>query len=442
MSIICNLDTPDLAGRLTTSGYVVLGLGSKSYAGDKLYGYYYENPTKVSNTILTSNNRIDQQIDVGRLLALSVETMVDCKKDGNTYTFKSGKLPALVANTAYYLVADYVQDNYYLDMFGLYDYGYMYDDGNNTQVRDEDWEQLVKNQYASIYKEELPNLSDVYDDDVLYGRYMVAVNAATQIENEARSGYDSGLVYVKADGTHEWYATEEEWMLKVGKLELYYADWTKAFKNYHKIVTGEEITDRTIDYVTYSPNPELWDAYNSFNADMQAYYTEQAKQQDPEALGAIVLEDGSIKTFNYIVSNNLTTTQRIFDSLKFAQLSNLDAAVTVDGEGRLTGFAGSVEIEVTDGADKVHLLKIDFDCKAEDYGTTSVPETFVPADYDLISFDEYQAKYEAQAEEGTSEFMDEFEKLVSEDPGTIEFLGNVYETQMSMYDFSDEEANG
>ena len=114
-----------------------------------------------------------------------------------------------------------------------------------------------------------------------------------------------------------------------------------------------------------------------------------------------------------------------------------------DGRGGIIERAAFIDsVRKADGADKVHLLKIDFDCKAEDYGTTSVPETFVPADYDLISFDEYQAKYEAQAEEGTSEFMDEFEKLVSEDPGTIEFLGNVYETQMSMYVFSDEEANG
>ncbi|MBQ6647088.1 MAG: hypothetical protein IJM56_10460, partial [Clostridia bacterium] len=32
------LDTPDLAGKMTTSGYIVLGLGEKSYAGDYKFG--------------------------------------------------------------------------------------------------------------------------------------------------------------------------------------------------------------------------------------------------------------------------------------------------------------------------------------------------------------------------------------------------------------------
>ena len=428
------LDTPRLDGELIKSGYTVLGLGSRAYAADVRHGYYYTEPTKTSDTILLTNNRIETQLRLARLMALSVEEYVEETKDGNTYTFKAGSLPELIGNAAYYTLLDYVQDNYYMDLFDIYGY---YTEKSNAVVYCDDFTALVETQYKAIYRTEMPSFDEIYDDDTLYGRYSVALSAANQVEAELAAQYDGGVVYLKTDGTHKWYETEEDYLLDNDIVTVYFTDWSKAFKDYYEVECGEKISDEELDYILYSPNTELWDAYNAFYDRMISYYTDLAKKQDPKALTVLIREDGTLKTFDYVVSDDVTVTRRILTTMSFAELKEIDAAVTVDDEGRLTGLKGSAEIEITDKRGAKHELKVDFDCKAENYGTTTVPSTFVPEEYGLVSYEEYVEKISALDQAGyeadENEYDEYWDNILKNDPGKVSFLGVEYETMMNEY---------
>ena len=422
------LDTPDLAGKMTTSGYIVLGLGEKSYAGDYKFGYYYENGTKVSDTVLQKNNRTEAQLKLARLLALSAEELVEEKHEGNTYTFKAGRLPELINSAAYYTLLDYVQDNYYIDMFQLYDYS-----THEATVYTEDWLGMVAQQYKALYGEEMPSVDDIYEDDTLFGRYSVAINAANQAEAEAAANYTDGIVLIKADGSIQWFDSEESYRLSTGEVDIYYADWSKAFNNYYNSVYGETLTDEQLDYVLYSPNPELNAAYTAFQENMIDYYRKAAKEANPDALTCMVMEDGSIKTYNYLMSYGVTTWQRILSSMRYAVLKELDATVTTDDEGRLTGLKGTITAEITDKQGKLHDFSVEYDCKAEEYGTTNVPSTFEPEKYNLISSEEYERRLMKEYETDENDQEDYWSDIIKNDPGTVTFGGVTYETMMTLY---------
>ena len=431
------LDTPDITGNVTTNGFIVHGLGDTAYAGDTYYGYYYDTGTVVRDKILKTNPRTEKYVQLARMVALSVEDMVEQSAEGNTYHFTAGRLPENVSMNAFLMVLDYVYFNYYRDLYRTYDYNNYYSDGSNVSVETEDWMAIVEAQYKKLFDSEMPSVEEIYDDETLYGRYSVAVNAANQVETEAKAQYDSGLVYIKADGSIVWYASEEEYMRQNGKLDMYLANWDAAFKNYYKIATGEEITDETMQYVLYSPNEELWSAYNDFMGQMSEYYTQEALKLNPSALTAVVMPDGTIKTYNYIIRNGETMTERIFRNLDFAELEKLDADVTVDDEGRLTAFKGSVTLSVLYKNGENHTLDIDFDCKAENYGTTSVPQEFEPEKYNLVSHEEYEKHRNDYEEEigDDGDYEETWKGILENDPGTITFLGKTYETLMDQYDY-------
>ncbi len=432
------LDTPDLAGEMTTNGYIVLGLGQKSYAGDKYYGYYYENGTKESSTVLSTNPRTEAQLKLARLLAVSNEDLVQLSESEGIYEVKVGELPELVNSAVFFLVCDYVQDNYYRDLFNLYDY--TYNKGARTVV--EDWSALVAQMYKALYNDDMPEFDKIYDDETLSGRYEVAVNAANQFESEARAKYDDGVVYIKKDGSLLWYASTEEYMRQNGMVEVYYASWDGAFKHFYQVKYGEEITDETIDYVLYSPNQELWNAYISFMEEMKAYYQVIALTQNDKALSAVVLADGSVKTYDYIITSDETTTEHIFNTLAYAELNDLDAKIGTDEQGRLTAFAGTLIVNVFDKEGAKHELKVEFDCKAEDYGSTSVPDTFEPEKYGLISYEEYERKMNEKNdpdEYDDSEYENYWKSILENDPGSVKFGDKTYETMMSEYLTEDEE---
>ncbi len=422
------LDTPSIAGEMTTNGYIVLGTGSRAYSADKKYGYYHDDPTKTSDTILTLDNRFEAQLNLARLAALSVEEMVEETQNGNTYTFKAGDLPELIDNAVYYTLLDFVQDNYYTDLFHLYDYS-----AGEVMVRDEDWMGLVSSKYEALYNEPMPSIDEIFDDDTLFGRYSVAVNAASQAENEAAAEYKSGVVLIKADGSVEWFDSEASYMLAVGDLNVFYVSWADAFNNYYESLYGKRLTDEEIDYILYSPNEELADAYSEFTDAMNEYYVNAARKQDEKALSAVVMPDGTIKTYRYTVGSNKTVWMDITGNMTFAEMKELNCEVSTDDEGRLTALKGDALIEITYKNDAKHTLKVEFDCAATGYGTTSVPETFEPEKYDVISYEEFAKKLDEEIEITDVAYDDHWVKIIANDPGQIEFAGKTYETMMNLY---------
>ena len=119
--------------------------------------------------------------------------------------------------------------------------------------------------------------------------------------------------------------------------------------------------------------------------------------------------------------------------MTFAELKNLEADVATDDEGRLSSLKGEMTIEITDRHDAKHAFTVTFDCKAEAYGATSVPETFDPATYDLISYEEYNRRVLQEMEVDEYDYEDYWANIIKNDPGTVSFGGKIYETMMDLY---------
>lgn len=428
------LDTPKLDGSVYTGGYTVYGNANTAYANDTYYGNYYRQTYIIpTDTVLRMNPRTQVLLTLGRELALLAEGLVkESAAEGET-RFEVGDLSSVLDAGIYYLLADYIQDNYYRDMFGLYD-----NSSYGTAVYYEDFDALAESRYQALYGSPLP---EGEMDNITSARYRLVLNALEQLEQELQAQYTDGCVYIKKDGTAQHYASYDDLMRANDDIYTTYWNDTEALKAYYAKVYGEELTDDFFTILIYSPNPELWGAYVNLRYEMDEYYTELARQQDPQCLSALIRKDGSISTYDYRVDEYHTATQQILSGLSFAELKQLDATVKTDEQGRLTGFAGQAQIELTNrNTQKPQLLTVSFDCKAQDYGTTSVPESFVPADYGLVSYEEF-IEAETGEEYDYEADMEEWNRIINESPKTIEFMGKTYETMMDIY-LQDLEAQG
>ena len=427
------LDTPQLDGSVYTGGYTVYGNGKTAYSNDTYWGNYYDTSGIVeSNTVLRMNNRTRVMLALGRELAVLAADSIEETAEGARYTFSVGDLPALIDDGIYYLVADYIQDNYYRDVFDLYDYG----NTSSVTLYYEDYDALVESRYIALYGAPAPDPDSESDmDPITQARYNVALNAVGQFNDELTQLYSDGVVYVLKDGTAQHYDTMEDYMRAAGLVLIDYWDDTQVMKDYYRTAYGEELSQDTLDILMYTPNPELWNAFMDLEDEVYAYYTTLALEQDPSCVYLQVRADGSLKTSDYLIKGARTLTQQILLDLTYAELKKLTAVVTTDAEGRLSAFEGEVLFDLTDKNGAVRPLEISFSCKAEAYGDTHVPETFVPADYGLVSGEEFRAQREKEAD--NYDYRDEeafWHHLVYETPAIIRFMGKDYETMMKQYD--------
>ena len=423
------LDTPKINGTVYTGGYTVYGNGDTSYSNDTYFGNYYSvNHNIVSDTVLTADRRVNAALSAARELAVFAESAVTQTEENGRYTFKVGDLPSLVDTAAYYLLADYVQDKYYRDVFGLYDGQY---DGVSTYY--EDYDSLMSDRYMMLYGTPAPEMSQYDEDPVTLGRMSVVKSALDQMEAEITARYSSGVVYILADGTERWYENEAAFMKDNGRLILSYEAQTDAIRAYYAQAYGAVLTDTMINTVVFSPNGDLWNAYMQLLDEMEAYYTALALKKDPDAVSAVVHADGTVSTYRYERTNVQTVTRSILQNLVFAELKELSADVKLDAEGRLTAFEGTASAEITDRSGLKHTLEVSFACSASDYGATRVPDAFQPERYGLMSWDEYEKNAYGQEQGDMPEADDFWDDLIRNAPEKIEFMGEEYETMMGVY---------
>ena len=147
-----------------------------------------------------------------------------------------------------------------------------------------------------------------------------------------------------------------------------------------------------------------------------------ARAEDPKAIYAVVREDGTVKTYQTQLGQNQTVTRDVMANISFAHLKSLDSKVILDDDGNLSRFEGTAEITVEYTDLSTHSLEITFVLEAKDYGTTSVPKTFVP--------EEYVASLESEIEE---EDYDKLEEFLKNAPQTVSFMGQTFETKIEYY---------
>lgn len=424
------LDSPTLDGGVYTGGYTVFGEGNVSYSNDTYLGnYYFENATKLSDRVLVRTPKTDMLLGLGKLLALDAEDYVTQDVSEKAYSFKAGALDETINRSAYYLIMDYVRDNYYMDLFHEWDYsanGEKY-----TYVYYEDYQGLVGQKFQQIYGEEFP-VDAAYDelDETTLGRYDVVLKMLDQMEAEIRKAYSGKVVYVKTDGTAQVFDSFEDYAVNTGLVEVDYVNYLSSLKSFYFDKYGEELTDETISIISFTASEELWTAYLELGEEMDEYYTQLARSEDPKAIYAVVREDGAIKTYQTRMGKTQTVTQEVMANISYASLASLDSKVILDDAGNLSVFEGTAEIgvEYTDGSK--HSLEIAFTLGAKDYGSTGVPETFVPEEYGLVSYEEYVASLESESgEEGQMDI----EEFLANAPKIISFMGRTFDSEVDYY---------
>lgn len=407
------------------SGYTVLGTGATAYSNLIGKGNYYTSTgTKVSDTLLLNTPKMALTADLARTVAILAEGMLSVnEKEGNTYRLASGELPEFINGTAYYLLAEYIHNRYWKDIF------HEAQQYETVEVRYEgSWNDCVLARFEQLYGRPAENY---YEDANEYNRWQVAENAVNQSESYIRTLYGNGFAVLRKDGSFEWYPTIEECYRALGEVEFGYENESKAFRDYYKMKTGEELSEFDFEVIMSSPSEKLWEAVAAMENEMRAYYLDKVRETDPLAVSALLKEDGTLKVFRSFTSgqNVKTVTETVVENIKTAGLTGMELTAQADESGKLQAGSGKLNFDLTYLDGSVHKLTVNFSAAVSDRGTTSVPAEFKPEDWGLVSPEEY---YGAQAaDEGYSDNW--WYDLLEKAPDTIRFNGEEYDTDYYMY---------
>ncbi len=424
------LDTPRADGSVYTGGYLVTGIGDTAYASDTYNGnYYYTTAITQLDTLFTLNPQRAMTVAAAKAVLSAAEDQFHAlsiapAEDGSL-AVELGDLPEMADTVLWFLASDYLWENYYISLWNEPEE----DAGEEgVYIWTEDWRALVAARYFAIYGEELP---EMIEDEVTQGRFNVAMNAEEQFEEEIRAQYDHGYVFIAADGSHEWFETEEECMRRAGAIDLNYEDYLALISAYYESLYGAPLTEDEWRLLIVSTNEELQEALMELEDGMDQHYRELARQEDPNAVRINVRKDGS-----YTVQAELpkwtpyrTVAQEIRFTTQMAEIVSAKANVERDGEGRIASVRGDASFALTDVNGEKHTLDIEFDFTAGDYGTTEVSDVFDPAEYGLVSFEEFAEAAPVDVEGDPFDW----DTFMREAPDTIDFMGRLFETGMADY---------
>lgn len=414
-------------GEPVKSGYTVWGTGATAYSVNVGKSYYQTHPTKVSDTLLLKNTKLTLAADLAKAVAVTAENTLDVnEKNGDTYRFVSGALPEFVNKTAYFLVSDYIRSRLYMD---IYHEARLYESLSISYEKS--WSDCVAARFEELYGTALKE--NYYEDPAEYERYMVAENAMSQLESYVRTLYNSGYAVLRLDGSYEWYPTLEEVYRALGQIDLTFENDRAAFCDFYRMKTGETLSDADYEILVNSPSDELWQAIGEISTEMYDYYLNLVYAQEPEAVSAIVKEDGSVVALTSFAGSGYgfakTLTETVVENIAMASLTGMELNAQTDENGKLAAGSGTVDFDVqyTDGS--VHKLTVSFNAAVTDRGSTKVSAEFKPEELGLETAEQY---YNAQViDEGYSDnwWLD----LVRRAPETIIFNGKEYRTGYEMY---------
>ena len=424
------LDTPKADGSVYTGGYTVLGLYDTAYANDTYSGnYYYTVSCAPAQTLFTMNLQQRKAIDAASAVLAAAEdvfhvySLEQSAEDANTVTLKMGDLPDIADAALWYLAVDTLWENYYMSLWNESES----DPYEYVSVWYEDWNAIAAEKYKILYGEDMP---EDLSDEVAYGRYCVAANAVYQMESEIMAQYEKGYVYILADGTHEWYETQEECMRRAGEVYVQCDDYYASLSTFYEKTYGVPLTNEMWRVLMYSPNEDVQAAISELYSAFEQYYIDAARAENPDVVQVVVYPDGTFRALDKVpVYTYGTVTQTIMTTVDMVSVQSVEADIVRDDEGRITAVNGTAVFTVTDIYGTDHALEITLAFTAADYDKTEVEDTFDPQKYGLVSYEEFVESIET---EGTDDSLD-WDEFVKNAPETIEFMGETYETNIKDY---------
>lgn len=368
------LDTPQEDGSVYTGGYTVTVNDGVAYSVETAWPYQV-GTTHVGwdKTILTSGGVMGLIQPLGLLAeGLPLDVAEEKLNEGVKYriTAKKEEIPAEANKLLTQLTKACAEEYLLIPSFA--------DAGEEGQVNAfyQDYEALKAYQYKKIYGEELPeNYYELLYDNKgnetnMYQRCQNIEQLMWIIFEETANQYaGGGLGVIMADGSVASYESYEDYLMDTGKEEVYYAtELVTVFEKWYEKTTGEKP-----DGDAYNALYEEDGLFDKMNEDF-------AKQLRAEGYPCgIVYADGTITGYKkvadaeiQIVLNNATPTYRILSTLSEIKAQQADVTVTLDVQGRISAVEGEAAFVITDIFAKEHTLKVAFDGKAFDYGTTKV----------------------------------------------------------------------
>ena len=450
-----SLQTPMEDGTVYEGGYTVIANDGSTYSMESARPRIYTQTTSGPSTAILSSTVLRQSLtSFGSALLNLMESgmssyiTAEPGEGGTQYQIQLGSGDApVIANAALTLFSQLAAQRF----FGV-NYDHMSTDSeaavSSLIWEYEDWEGLFASIYRQQYGEEMPK--DFYDvlwnsenpsSAAYYERYVVVNGLVDDVCTQLRNQYKTGVAVIHADGTHDYWATEDEYLVDTGNQTVLFEDSTASFIQYYQQKTGETLTQADMDAIYASNNPELYGAYQQMFNDMNLAYLEQVRA-DGKASAIYVGKDGETRMIYDIaayyrtqegLSNDYASiTLLILHTMQSLRLDQTNVRVTLDAQGRFLAGEGTVRVLVTDLQGSEHTLDIAFNATAGSYGSSEV-EIFDPEAYNVVSSWEYYENYDKYAtitrgaqETPAPEAIEDEGKL----PETVTFNGVKYQVML------------
>ena len=416
----------------------VHAVGDEVWSFDSHNGKYYsENYCEPSSSVVSHDADDDTLISMTGAamelvdLALPSVSAVEETAGGKriTVSLKKGQVPAYLNSVADLLIdeaawrymslnlnySEYNDEGFPMDM------GYEYSD--SVEYCFEDDYLLMMKLLSGLKGEEVTeeDLAEMYEQsDPLIDAAYAAVYA---IADKTAEGHTGGIVYVAADGSSQWYASQTEMILDRNLHSIYYEDEDAAFIAFVKQTTGETLTENDISGIYWGNNMDLWDAYEDLSMQMEEHYLSLLGDHplgyvgrdgilvpvdDIDSLPAPArYDEGIVSIANYALMNKASVS-----------VGDCSFVFDLDAEGRVTAVSADVALDFINRDGSVHPVTMKLTAAATAYGETEVGD-FDPDEWGVPDFATYYNTYEPDMSE-------EVESIPADLPETVTLNGVTY----------------
>ncbi len=352
-----SLITPLPLGGTRTGGYKVIANGDTVYGGAVDEGASFGPQTKAASSSVLSNKNMTKLITslagtAVRLAEGGLNDHITVSAIGESTAYRlvlSAEQTPHLFNKALSLVATGMMEAY----FPYHSYRSLL-----PVVTVDDRQALLANIYEEMHGEPLVEIAILPDDQERptdYIRYEAAREAMfAYIDKVEQTTPHSAVIIHAEDKSQTTYDSYNAYLLARGQRILQFEDYTPTLSAY---------TQAHPD----SANPA---------ADMRTHYQQLLSQSD--CAGMLVESDG-----DYILCYNdeeliclraikPSVTQRICTQTEEITLHAANITAVLDKENRVTAFSGQLSLKTVDYFGREHILTIDFDCAATDYGASTI----------------------------------------------------------------------
>lgn len=397
------LDTPMEDGTVYTGGYTVVSEDGTVYSMETMRPNIYQTQTTLAEpSILTNTVMRSSLMRFGGLL---LDLMEDRMQDAITETatdagtqyriaLKPGQAPEITDAALTLLLHTIGKEYFFIDLDQE-----LYSTDPIDMAFVEDWDALFAAEYEKAFHEPLPeNFYELLWDKngkatPLQARYEMVNNVINMIIEDAEDAYDVGVALIKEDGSIQYFASYDAYVIAMGFEDLRYENYRQAFRAYYEKKTGDPLTSDEMQAIYASTNGELIDRYIAMATEMEEEHLRQVREGGYSC--GLVSKDGTLQGYHNIrevdrlmMLSYMTVTQRILHTVSNVTVDTVDMEVSLDKDGRISSVTGHASFLLDDKYDKQHTLSIAFEGLAFDYGASQV-DSFDPAAYNVISAQEF-----------------------------------------------------